>query len=76
MPVWLAWIRFINPIFYAVQSAETNEFEGRNFEGINFYELTKENLDIWHCMVYLVAMGLFLRILVFFGLYLAVNKKI
>jgi ABC-type multidrug transport system permease subunit len=77
MPVWLAWIRWINPIFYCIQSVMINEFTDREFEGRNFYALVKEDgLEIWHCMVFLVCVGMFLRILTVFGLYLVVRKKL
>ena len=77
IPVWLAWLKYLNPVFYGIQSVMINEFEGRNFEGgINFYELIRENLDIWHCMVYLIVSGLILRSMALVGLHLVVNKKI
>jgi len=76
MPNWLAWIRYFNPIFFCIQSVMINEFEGRNFEGRDFYALVKENLDIWHCMVYLIGVGVLLRSLTFIGLHLVVKKKI
>ena len=76
MPVWLAWIRYFNPLFYCIQAALINEFEGVNIQGMNFYVLIKENLEIWHCMVYFIAVGIVLRSMAFVALHLVVKKKI
>lgn len=76
MPIWLSWVRYFNPIFYCAQSVAINELEDRNFEGFNFYLEMKENLEIWHCMVFLVGVGCLLRALSFIGLQLVVNRQI
>ena len=76
IPVWLSWLRFINPIFYCTQASINNEFKDGSPLGVNLYELYKENFDIWHCIVYFVGIGLILRFFVFKGLQLAVQKKI
>jgi len=76
MPIWLSWIRYCDPIFYCIQSVAINEFEGRNFEGVNVYVNIKENFDIWNCVVYLVGVGVCLRLFSFIGLYLAVKRII
>jgi hypothetical protein len=36
MPVWLGWIRWINPTFYGLESLFINEFGGRNYPCSNF----------------------------------------
>lgn len=36
MPPWFAWIRWLNPIFYAYESIIANEFHGRSFECVKF----------------------------------------
>jgi len=74
IPEWLRWFRFLNPVFYCNQAISINEFEGRVYEGINFYLEIKENLEIWHCAMYFIFIGLVLRVLNFIGLYLVVKK--
>ncbi|KAJ5229183.1 hypothetical protein N7489_009891 [Penicillium chrysogenum] len=36
MPPWFAWIRWVNPIFYAFESIVANEFHGRHFECVDY----------------------------------------
>lgn len=33
---WIAWVRWLNPIFYSLESATLNEFVGRNFTCSSF----------------------------------------
>ncbi|TLD04992.1 uncharacterized protein PgNI_09248 [Pyricularia grisea] len=36
MQVWLGWLRWINPVYYGLESIMLNEFLGRNFECTSF----------------------------------------
>jgi ABC-type multidrug transport system permease subunit len=36
MPPWFAWIRWINPIFYAYEAIVSNEFHSRVFQCVDF----------------------------------------
>ncbi|KAJ6179784.1 hypothetical protein N7519_010245 [Penicillium mononematosum] len=36
MPPWFAWIRWVNPIFYAFEAIVANEFHGRHFECVEY----------------------------------------
>ncbi len=76
MPVWLAWIRYLNPIYYNAQAMMRNEFEDYTFKGFNVYKMLYENLEIYQCVVILICLAVFLRVLLFVGAKLAVLKKI
>ncbi|KAG7416060.1 ZEB2-regulated ABC transporter 1 [Fusarium oxysporum f. sp. rapae] len=46
MPVWLGWIRWINPTFYGLESLFINEFGGRNYPCSTFVPSGPEYSDI------------------------------
>lgn len=77
MPVWLGWIRFIDPIFYGFQCAIVNEFtEYKINEGFDFFALLNKNIPIWKYMVILIGISFFLRILQMIELQMVVNRKL
>ena len=73
---WLSWIRYFNPMFWAIQAAIINEFKGQTTVGVNMYDQFHEpNFEIWHCVVFFIGVGTLLRFLSFFGMYLVASKR-
>ncbi|XEU95216.1 hypothetical protein FSHL1_000500 [Fusarium sambucinum] len=46
MPVWIGWLRWINPTYYGLESLFINEFGGRNYPCSNFVPSGPEYSDI------------------------------
>ncbi|RGP63280.1 atpase [Fusarium longipes] len=57
MPVWIGWIRWINPTYYGLESLFINEFGGRNYPCSNFVPDGPEYSDISSLSQACVAQG-------------------
>ncbi|CAD8112607.1 unnamed protein product [Paramecium primaurelia] len=79
---WIGWIQYLSPMKYAFEALVWNEFDSRsdeflgttiqNSNPIDTYDLT---LGLWKCLVILVAIILFFRIMAMMFLYLLRQKQ-
>lgn len=74
MPVWLFWIRYISPFYYSFQAAAANEFfDNPYFRSTVLSDFTVD-MDMWHCIIIVFCLSIFIRVLGCFFLKLMASK--
>lgn len=82
----LAWLKFLSPLFYAVQALMQNEFEGNTYEAdfdealvVDYtYYLDKydfQQIGIWYCFIALMGFSLLFFVLGYIVLYIRTKTK-
>ena len=68
MPKWISWLEYVSPMKYYYELVMTNEFEDRGIVPNPVDVMFNFDLGVHKCMLYLLLMSVFLRLVGFFAL--------
>ena len=74
LPVWLAWIQYISPIYYANIAILNAQYKNQGYPYDQFLTFMGFTLSYWTCIAIMAGLALFWRILALIFLKRSVTK--